>query len=114
MALGKQVRLFYLDDSGTVDTGWIIYAWVECAAGAWNAGLRTWLDFRRNLPLASRNIIEDPFFVDSHRSQWVQMADLVAWTAYQHLNGGATKHFARNWYPRLLQASDVHRGPQAL
>lgn len=221
------VRLFYLDDSGTVDTGWIVYSWVECATTGWNACLRSWLDFRkelfakkgipvsfelhatkfangrgnpstntlwnqskasrrtvledalhtidacphlhvgtvfrqttskgsayarergalylelvrvldqrlgaaseagilvmdgsavnsyydahRSLPLATRNILEDPIFVDSHRSQWVQMADIVAWSAYQHLRQ-TPGHFARTWYTHVLP-SDIYGGPQQL
>ena len=221
------VRLFYVDDSGTVDTGWIVYSWVECATTGWNTCLRAWLDFRkdlfakhgipvsyelhatkfaagrgnpsrnttwnqqkanrgpvledalraindcahlhvgtvfrrtattgsaynrergdlyrdlvgvldqrlgaageagmivmdgravdsyydahRGLTLAARNILEDPIFVDSHRSQWVQMADIVAWSAYQHLSK-TTGHFAKNWYTHVLP-SDVYGGPQPL
>lgn len=226
------VRFFYIDDSGTVDTGWIVYSWVECSALTWNAGLRAWLDFRkqlflkhaipvsyelhatkfargegnpsadplwnrhkrnrgpvvqdalatiggcahlnvgtvyrqtsasgsayaqergdlyqqlvhqldrrlgaaseagvllmdgrpvsryydahRSLPLATRNIIEDPLFVESGRSQWVQMADLVAWSAYQHLRAASPptkRHFARHWYPTHLAGCDIHGGPQPL
>lgn len=39
----------------------------------------------RSLKLAQRRVIEDAVFLDSHGSQLVQMADLVAWTAYVHL-----------------------------
>ena len=223
------VRLFYIEDSGTVDTGWIVYSWIECSYTNWNAGLRSWLTFRKNLftknaipvsyelhatkfargegnpsadtqwnrqkryrgpvmqdalqaigscahlhvgtvarltsakgpayaqergdlyrslvhlldqrlgaagetgllvmdgravdayydahrslPLDTRNILEDPFFVEAHRSQWVQMADLVAWTAYQHLSKQSTKHFARNWYSTHLLSCDIYGGPQHL
>jgi hypothetical protein len=43
------VRLFYVDDSGAEDTGFAVYAWVECAIGDWRAGLSNWLDLRRDI-----------------------------------------------------------------
>ncbi|HEX5400730.1 MAG TPA: hypothetical protein VFX16_00355, partial [Pseudonocardiaceae bacterium] len=33
-----------------------------------------------------------------HRSQWVQMADLTAWSAYQGLLRHEGKQFAWTWY----------------
>lgn len=222
------VRLFYVDDSGAEDTGWIVYAWVECTAAGWRAGLRDWLTLRqtlyrehqipadhelhatkfvggrghpcldpawnqkkdlrrvvaeqalatiansrhlavgavyrrlagrrgwkhanvaaelyaaltrhldnrlarageyglivvdgdgtntsyhaphRELKLDERHLIEDPFFQDSHRSQWVQMADLVAYTTYQHLLRHHGKEFAWRWYDTYVRDSDVNNGP---
>jgi hypothetical protein len=43
----------------------------------------TYAAAHRALKLADRRVIEDPLFQGSHLSQMVQMADLVAWTAYQ-------------------------------
>jgi len=224
------VRLFYVDDSGAEDTGFVVYSWIECGVDGWRLGLRGWLDLRkelyarhgippsyelhatkfirgvgnpsthegwnrhkqnrsqvvrdalttignsselrigtayrrtaargtayqmqrekvyealvthldsrlditgeygmifmdgdgtaagyykahRALKLAHRKVIEDPLFVPAHRSAWVQMADLVAWTAYQSLLRHPGKRFAWPWYDRYLLASDVNGGPVVL
>ena len=42
-------RIFYLDDSGTVDTGFIVYGWLEIDIVCWSKALRCWLDFRKKL-----------------------------------------------------------------
>jgi len=68
----------------------------------------------RALKLADRRIIEDPLFQVSHRSQWVQMADLVAWTAYQSLQRAPSRQFAWDWYARYLLGQDVFGGPLGL
>ncbi len=68
----------------------------------------------RALKLATRRVIEDPLFQSSHRSQWVQMADLVAWTAYQSLLRAPNKKFAWDWYDQHLRAADVNGGPVLL
>lgn len=68
----------------------------------------------RGLSLGSRHVIEDPFFQDSHRSQWVQMADLVAYTVYQHLLRHPGKGFTWHWYETYLRPNDVNSGPLAL
>lgn len=222
------VRLFYLDDSGAEDTGFVVYSWVEVDITAWRDGLRSWLDWRhsltvrhqipvltelhatkfvggrgepsldpawnkhksnrhqvaeeacarigttpslqvatvyrrtaarrrsyyaertdvyaelvrlidtrlasagdlgilimdgdgsdpsyvsahRNLKLATRAIIEDPVFQHSHASQWVQMADLVAYVTYQHLLRHPGKQFAWPWYSQHLQRRDALGAPQ--
>lgn len=221
------VRMFYVDDSGAHDTGYVVYGWVELPIEAWRTGLRAWLDMRRQLyadyrippatelhatkfvggrqspstdpavnaskrdrrhamqtalasigatpelgigvayrittatgrdyarerddlyralvdrldtrlgdagelgmifmdgdgsasgyyaahrgmKLAHRNVIEDPLFQHSHRSQLVQMADLIAWTSYQALLRHPGKRFAWDWYDTYLRASDVNGGP---
>jgi hypothetical protein len=43
------VRLFYIDDSGAEDTGWAVFAWIECTFPNWSNGLRAWLDLRKSL-----------------------------------------------------------------
>jgi Protein of unknown function (DUF3800) len=68
----------------------------------------------RALKLADRHVIEDPLFQVSHRSQWVQMADLVAWSAYQALQRSPDRRFAWNWYDDYLAAHDANGGPVAL
>jgi hypothetical protein len=47
------VRLFYVDDSGAPNTGWVVYSWIECAVADWRHGLRWWLDLRKRLPHAT-------------------------------------------------------------
>lgn len=68
----------------------------------------------RALSLTRRQILEDPFFQDSHRSQWVQMADLVAYAVYQHLLRHPGKTFTWRWYETYLRTNDVNKGPLAL
>lgn len=225
-----QTRLFYVDDSGTVDTGWVVYSWVECALSDWREGLRDWLDFRkqlyrdsrippayelhcskflngrgnpstdhswnrhkrnrrtvvrdgltvigrcpqlsvgavyrqtaakgadyaaerasvyealvnsvdtrlasqgnfglifmdgngsdstyydahRGLKLARRHVMEDPLFQPAHRSQWVQMADLLAYAAYQSRARQGAKRYSWHWYERLVGDCDVNSGPMAV
>lgn len=71
-------------------------------------------DAHRSLSLDTRHIIEDPVFHDSRRSQLVQMADLVAYTAFCHLNRHAGNVYAWNWYADHLAASDTRRGPRPI
>lgn len=56
------------------------------------------LDAHRSLKLADRHIIEDPTLHDSRRSQWIQMADLVAYTSLMSLNRHRQNEFAWHWY----------------
>ena len=74
----------------------------------------TYFDAHRALPLDTRHIIEDPMFHDSRRSQWVQMADLVAYTVFTHLNRHAGNEFGWSWYEDFLQGKDVAGGPVGL
>lgn len=55
----------------------------------------------RNLPL--QTIIEDPNFRESHRSLFVQSADLAAWLLYQSLAPSVyvKKKSAHNYFSRL-------------
>jgi hypothetical protein len=68
----------------------------------------------RRLKLSARNLIEDPLFVPAHRSAWVQMADFVAWTAYQGLLRHPGKRFTWGWYDQYLRGCDVNGGPLAV
>lgn len=75
---------------------------------------QTYFRAHRNMKLADRRIIEDPIFQASHVSQWVQMADLVAWTAYQSLRPNPEKDFAATWYNDYLLGRDVNGGPVSI
>ncbi|MBP3044833.1 DUF3800 domain-containing protein [Arthrobacter jiangjiafuii] len=74
----------------------------------------TYFNAHRSLPLDSRYIIEDPMFHDSRRSQWVQMADLVAYVVFTHLNRHDGNKFAWDWYEDYLAPRDCHLGPQEI
>ncbi len=71
----------------------------------------TYFAAHRALTLNTRHLIEDPMFHDSRRSQLIQMADLVAWSTYAHLNKHAGNQFAHNWYEDYLLSSDANGGP---
>jgi hypothetical protein len=75
---------------------------------------QTYFDAHRALALDTRHIIEDPMFHDSRRSQWVQMADLVAYTTFAHLNRHAGNEFASTWYGDYLQPKDVLGEPLSI
>jgi mannose/cellobiose epimerase-like protein (N-acyl-D-glucosamine 2-epimerase family) len=224
------LRLFYVDDSGSVVTGYVVYSWIECDAAQWRSGLAAWLGLRRELynryrippayelhataflngrgnpstdeawnrskqarweaaelmlaaiaacpelsvgtvyrhtaarghayhehrvglydrlvghldtrlaadgelgmllmdgdgtatgyyaahralKLSRRSLIEDPLFQASHRSQWVQIADLAAYVAFQSLLRYPGKEFCWDWYERYLRPCDRNGGPLAL
>lgn len=56
----------------------------------------------RDLRLATRRIVEDPWKRDARESQWLQAADLVAYAAYQHLARRPERAFMWDWYERCL------------
>ena len=68
----------------------------------------------RSLPLDTRHVIEDPSFHDSKQSQLMQMADLVAYVAFCHLNRHQGNQFAWNWYQHYLGPRDCQQGPQQI
>lgn len=68
----------------------------------------------RRLQLDTRRIVEDPLFQASHQTQWIQMADIVAWSTYQHLNRDPRRRFAWDWYTTHLAPSDANGGPIAV
>lgn len=55
----------------------------------------------RDLKVESRRILEDPSFQHSHLSQWIQIADIVAYAAYQNVLALPEKRFAWKWWPTL-------------
>lgn len=68
----------------------------------------------RRLRVEERHIVEDPVFRDSRASQWVQMADLVAYCAYQSLLQDPSRRFMWTWYDKYLRRRDVAGGPVEL
>lgn len=68
----------------------------------------------RQLKLKTRHLIEDASFQSSTASQWIQMADLVAWTAYQGLLRHPGKQWAWSWYDTYLASCDINGGPVQL
>jgi hypothetical protein len=41
--------MYYVDDSGAVETGYIVFSWIEVTPDGWRGCLRHWLDFRKDL-----------------------------------------------------------------
>ena len=68
----------------------------------------------RALKLDERHIVEDAIMSDSGNSQLVQMADLVAYTAFSSLNRHNANRFAWDWYSDHLAGRDVNGGPVEL
>ena len=68
----------------------------------------------RQLKLADRRIVEDAIHLDSKSSQLVQMADLVAWSAYAAVDRHTHNSFAWEWYQQFLSERDPARGPQEM
>lgn len=72
---------------------------------------RSYFRAHRATRLSTRRIIEDPFFQASHVSQWVQMADLVAWSAYHSILRHPSREFAWGWYDTYVHCHDIYGGP---
>ena len=68
----------------------------------------------RQLKLDERRIIEDAIHLDSKSSQLVQMADLVAWSAYAAVDRHPRNEFAWGWYEQYLAERDPGRQPKEL
>jgi hypothetical protein len=65
----------------------------------------------RSFDVMDRRIIEDPVMTDSAQSQFVQIADLVAWSAYAAVEQPPRHDFAWGWYERHLAVRDPRRVP---
>lgn len=121
-------KLFYVDESGSAKTGWIVYSWIECAVEDWAAGLRTWLDLRQDL-YDEHGI---PASYELHASNFVSgrgdPSNRPSWNRVRHLRGrvveqalgtiaespvlavgsGVRRTTARNFG---AQMADAYRGP---
>lgn len=62
-------RWYYVDDSGSPQSGWIVYGFVEVGAEDWCASLEHWLEFR--------NYLLNEYGIDAHTELH----------AYQFING---------------------------
>lgn len=72
------------------------------------------VDAHRTLAAPGRRLIEEPQPRPATHDQWVQMADLAAFSAYQSIARRATKHRIWHWYPTILGRLDRNGGPLAL
>lgn len=70
-------------------------------------------DAHRAIPLAGRRLIEDPFMQDARRSQWMQIADLVAYTANLHFDRHRGNQFGQRWWNDYLATRCKGRWPGA-
>jgi hypothetical protein len=73
-----------------------------------------YLRAHRQLKLSTRALVEDPLFQHSHRNQWMQIADLVSYAAYQGLLRAPIKQFAWDWYSEHLTSVMPEAAPQPL
>ena len=48
--------------------------------------------------LSGDNLVENPLFERAHLSQWIQIADIVAYSAFQAVARQPTKQFCWSWY----------------
>jgi hypothetical protein len=58
----------------------------------------------RELDIATRRIVEDPWMRDARESQWPQVADFVAHTAFQAIVRTPSRAFMWEWYEQRLGA----------
>lgn len=71
----------------------------------------TYQTAHRGLKLDQRRIIEDPIMAESAMSQLVQIADLVAWSAFASVERHPSQEFAWDWYENYIAVRDPQRRP---
>lgn len=64
-------RLHYVDDSGSPNTGYVLYSWIQMTPDLWNGCLRHWLDYRKEL-FAHFQI---PVAVELHTTKFIGRRD---------------------------------------
>lgn len=60
---------------------------------------------------ATRMVLEDAIHLNSSDSHFIQMADLVAWTALAAIESNRRNDFAADWYETYLSERDPMRKP---
>lgn len=68
----------------------------------------------RSLDLKDRRIIEDSIQLSSTHSQFIQIADLVAYCALAQIDRASNNEFAWGWYSKYLAHRDPNREPLQL
>lgn len=66
--------------------------------------------FHRDLKLKSRLVIEDAWMKDSRHCQFVQMADLAGYAAYQAIARKDDRDYMWDWYETLIAPTAVDAG----
>lgn len=66
----------------------------------------------RAMESPDRSIVEDAIHLTSSDSYFIQMADLVAWTALASIERSPRNEFASGWYETYLAERDPRRKPQ--
>ena len=56
----------------------------------------------RELDIATRRVVEDPWMRDARESQWPQVADFVAHVAFQAIVRAPSRAFLWEWYQQRL------------
>jgi hypothetical protein len=79
-----------------------------------NGNDQIFMKAHRKLARTNRLILEDPIHMNSKHSQFIQMADLVAWTAFAEVHESRDVRFAKNWYSEYLSSRDLSRTPRKL
>jgi len=87
LVLGVDRRLFLTDHHG-----------IMIIDGDGDGSCREYGRLVRGLNLSGRQLIAGPFFEPSDLSQWIQMADIVAYAAYQSVVRRPGKEFCWTWY----------------
>lgn len=67
-------------------------------------------DAHRKLDIERRRIIEDGWHQDASMSQFIQMADLVAHSAFQAHDRAPGRQFMWDWYKKHIHAVEWHCG----
>ncbi len=57
--------------------------------------------------LARGNLLEDPLFMRAHLSHWIQIADIVAYAAFQAVARQPAKQYSWSWFSQYLGDNPV-------
>ena len=76
--------------------------------GGGDSSCRGYVRLFRSLNLSGRQLVGEPFFQPSDQSQWIQIADIVAYTAFQSVARRPGREFCWTWYEDYIDPD----GPQ--